>query len=124
MAKSRILVPGESGDSPYKDIGTDADWDQYSDEYDAYLLTPEGRRVQRGAAITSLVRAVGGPYDGYEINVPPGGDEVSLPSAFGDGDLHGSSVYKHVVNLVTGETTMQYIGQSEHTDDEDDDGSD
>ena len=112
------------GRNPYRDMGTDAQWDAEARAYDEYLKTPEGRRVHVAGSVTSLVTAVGGPYDGMNINVPPGGDEVSLPSAFGDGDLHGSSIYKRHVDLLTGDTTMVYVGQSAHTDDEDDDGRD
>ena len=51
------------------------------------------------------------------INVPPGGTSVAMPSAFGAGDLHGSSIYERYITD-EGVTVMLYVGQGNQTDDE------
>jgi len=96
----------------------DLDYDAEDREYERYLTTEDGRKVLRGGAATTLMKAVGGPYDGETINVPPGGTSVAMPSAFGTScDLKGSSIYKRYITD-EGSTVMLYVGQGEQTDDE------
>ena len=95
---------------------SEVDWDAEEREYEAYLKTPDGKKVVQGGSTTTLFKAVGGPFDGEMINVPPGGTEVSMPSAFGQGDLVGSSIYRRAVNLADASTYMEYVGQSVHED--------
>ena len=92
------------------------DWDQEERVYNSYLLT-HGDAVAVSGAVTTLMKAVGGPYDGMPINVPPGGTSVAMPSAFGAGDMHGSSIYERYITD-EGITVMLYVGQGEQTDDE------
>ena len=95
---------------------SEVDWDAEEREYEKYLQTPDGKKVVQGGSTTTLLKAVGGPFDGEMINVPPGGTEVSMPSAFGQGDLVGSSIYRRAVNLADASTYMEYVGQSVHED--------
>jgi hypothetical protein len=100
--------------SPYRDI----DWDAMAEEEEKALLDP--KEAARQAALpksrTLLLKAEGGPFDGMELNVPPGGSEVVLPAAYGDGDMKGKVIYRRKGNV------MEYIGQPEQIpDDEDDD---
>ena len=92
------------------------DWDQEERVYNSYLLT-HGDAVAVSGAVTTLMKAVGGPYDGMPINVPPGGTSVAMPSAFGAGDLHGSSIYERYITD-EGVTVMLYVGQGEGKDDD------
>ena len=92
------------------------DWDQEERVYNSYLLQ-HGDAVAVSGAVTTLMKAVGGPYDGMPINVPPGGTSVAMPSAFGQGDLKGSSLYERYITD-EGITVMLYVGQGEQTDDE------
>ena len=96
----------------------DLDYDAEDRGYEQYLTTEEGRRVLRGGSTTTLMKAVGGPYDGEVINVPPGGTSVAMPSAFGTScDLKGSSIYERYITD-EGITVMLYVGQGEGKDDE------
>ena len=104
----------DSAESPYT---RPVDWDREDREYEAYLQTDDGKKVVQGGAHTLLLQAVGGPYDGMPINVPPGGTSVAMPSAFGAGDMHGSSIYERYITD-EGITVMLYVGQGEQTDDE------
>ena len=92
------------------------DWDEEERVYNCYLLQ-NGNSVSVGGAVTTLMKAVGGPYDGMPINVPPGGTSVAMPSAFGAGDMHGSSIYERYITD-EGVTVMLYVGQGNQTDDE------
>ena len=92
------------------------DWDQEERVYNSYLLQ-HGDTVAVSGAVTTLMKAVGGPYDGMPINVPPGGTSVAMPSAFGAGDLHGSSIYERYITD-EGITVMLYVGQGEGKDDD------
>ena len=92
------------------------DWDEEERVYNRYLLQ-NGDSVSVRGAVTTLMKAVGGPYDGMPINVPPGGTSVAMPSAFGAGDLHGSSIYERYITD-EGVTVMLYVGQGNQTDDE------
>ena len=96
----------------------DLDFDVAERDYERYLATEDGRKVSRGGAATTLMKAIGGPYDGETINVPPGGTSVAMPSAFGTScDLKGSSIYERYITD-EGITVMLYVGQGEQTDDE------
>ena len=92
------------------------DWDEEERRYSAYLLD-NSESVAVGGATTMLMKAVGGPYDGMPINVPPGGSSVAMPSAFGKGDMHGSSLYERYITDA-GDTVMLYVGQGDQVDDE------
>jgi hypothetical protein len=92
------------------------DWDEEERTYNHYLLQ-HGDAVSVSGAVTTLMKAVGGPFDGMPINVPPGGTSVAMPSAFGAGDMHGSSIYERYITD-EGITVMLYVGQGEQTDDE------
>ena len=81
------------------------------------LLPKMDARCCSGGAATTLMKAVGGPYDGVTINVPPGGTSVAMPSAFGSGDLRGSSIYERYITD-EGVTVMLYVGQGEGKDDD------
>jgi len=94
------------------------EWDEEERVYNSYLLGPAADGVNIGGAETTLMKAVGGPYDGMPINVPPGGTAVAMPSAFGQGDLKGSSLYERYITD-EGVTVMRYVGQGNQTDEED-----
>ncbi len=113
-AKDRINV---SNPDTYLGV-TEADWDEEDTTYNAYLLGAGAGEVQVAGSVTTLMKAVGGPYDGMPINVPPGGTSVAMPSAFGAGDLHGSSIYERYITD-EGITVMRYVGQGNQTDEED-----
>ena len=96
----------------------DLDFDVAERDYERYLATEDGRKVSRGGAATTLMKAIGGPYDGETINVPPGGTSVAMPSAFGTScDLKGSSIYERYITD-EGVTVMLYVGQGEGKDDD------
>ena len=101
-------------DSPYRDI----DWDAMDAAENQALLDP--KEAARQAALprsrTTLIRAEGGPFDGMDLNVPPGGSEVVLPAAYGDGDMKGKVIYRRKGNV------MEYVGQPEQIPDDEDDG--
>lgn len=67
---------------------------------------------------TTLVKAIGGPFDGMELNVPPGGSEVLLPAAYGDGDMKGKVIYRRI--YTADGSIMKYMGQPEQRLDEED----
>lgn len=59
------------------------------------------------------IKAEGGPFDGEELSVPPGGVEVVLPAAFGKtGDMRGKVIYQRQGDV------MVYVGQPDQTDEE------
>jgi len=88
-------------------------------QFDAYLEAsrewrdpddnPKAQKIVGRAQIKRLP-AKGGPFDGEELQVPPGGSQVILPSAFGKGaNLHGVSIYERQGQF------MVYVGQGDHT---------
>lgn len=62
-----------------------------------------------GAGRIERIRAEGGPYDGVDLTVPPGGTAVVLPAAWGDGDLKGKVTYERQGDR------MVYVGQTDQT---------
>lgn len=78
------------------------------------------QKILGSAKIQNLV-AEGGPFDGEELTLPPGGSIVILPAAFGKtGDMQGKVIYERRGSK------MVYVGQPDQTDedhtDEDEDG--
>ena len=96
-------------DSPYRDV----DWDALERERELEEDIHGPNRVLASPK-TSLVKAVGGPFDGMDLNVPPGGNQVLLPAAYGDGDMRGMVIYKRDGGV------MQYLGQPEQIPDDED----
>ena len=48
---------------------SEVDWDAEEREYEKYLQTPDGKKVVQGGSTTTLLKAVGGPYDGDRKSV-------------------------------------------------------
>lgn len=89
-----------------------ADWVEPEDR-------PEGTIVLGQCGIESVV-AEGGPYDGLQLTVPPGGMQVLLPAAYANPQMAGKVIYERR------DGKMVYVGQPDQTDaahtDEDEDG--
>ena len=105
--------------SPYRDI----DYDAMAADEDAYLEAnpkQQERMLSLMRSRTTLLKAVGGPFDGMDLNVPPGGSEVALPAAYGDGDMKGLVIYRRGYDAETQQTVMVYAGQPEQIPDEED----
>ena len=101
-------------DSPYRI--SQEDWDAMAAADDKWEATPAGQlhMTKVSKSRTMLIRAEGGPFDGMDLNVPPGGSEVVLPAAYGDGDMKGKVIYHRKGNV------MVYVGQPEQIPDDED----
>jgi hypothetical protein len=81
---------------------------ELSEDWKDPSLDPESNIVARGR-IESLL-AVGGPFDGEPLTVPPGGQEVILPAAYADPKLSGLVRYRREGDR------MVYLGPPDQTD--------
>lgn len=118
LRKQAIISPGDPGDvSPYR--APQGYWDAMAKADEAWEASPGAQAAiaKMAKGRTTLLRAEGGPFDGMDLNVPPGGSEAILPAAYGDGDMKGKVLYRRVGDR------MIYVGPTEQIpDDEDDDG--
>lgn len=106
-------------DSPYESI----DWDELARrdaEYEA-TRTPKQKAEDDahilGQSRINSVRAVGGPFDGMPLTVPPGATEVIMPAAYGkDPSMRGKVFYRRRALLhPAGTYVWEYAGQGDFT---------